>query len=120
MRIVLCFLQATFREGLGSSGRRRWGTSSVGKQERVASDGVAAETVPSKTEGTFISTFDGCGSYPQRNSCLVKIRKTKATLRYSTKEVRLARRRLQKETQAFKSRYRMRSGIDATNSQMAQ
>jgi hypothetical protein len=82
-------------------------------------NGVAAETVSSKTEGTFISTFDGCGSCPQRNSCPIKIGKTKATLRYSIKEVRLARRRLQQETQAFKSRYRMRSGIEATNSQLA-
>jgi hypothetical protein len=51
--------------------------------------------------------------------CPVLVSKTKAWLTYQDEQVRLDKRRAYEESDEFKKRYRMRSGIEATNSQLA-
>jgi len=50
--------------------------------------------------------------------CPVQVGKKQAYLRYSAKDVRLARRRNHEATDAFKERYRLRAGVEATMSRL--
>jgi hypothetical protein len=59
-----------------------------------------------------------CGCCPRQAACPVKMMKNRAELKYSAKDVRLSARRRFEETKAFKKMYRMRSGIEATNSML--
>ena len=59
-----------------------------------------------------------CGACPRQAVCPVKMKKDRAELRYSAKDVRLSKRRKFEGTSAFKTMYRMRSGIEATNSML--
>ena len=67
----------------------------------------------------FSAAFNGsdCRGCPQREQCLVKPGKKAAYLRYSKKEVRLSRRRIQEQTAEFKDKYRFRAGVEATMSE---
>lgn len=67
----------------------------------------------------FSAAFNGsdCRGCPQREQCPVKPGKKAAYLRYSKKEVRLSRRRIQEHTAEFKDKYRFRAGVEATMSE---
>jgi len=58
-----------------------------------------------------------CSSCPQCSQCPVKEGKKFFYLRFDDKELRLAIRRKLEKSDLFKNRYRMRSGIEATNSE---
>lgn len=60
-----------------------------------------------------------CLACPQQAHCPVKPGKKAAYLRYSQKEVRLARRRMHEQTTQFREKYRFRAGAEATMSELA-
>ena len=57
-----------------------------------------------------------CKACPQKGSCPVKVGKFKASIAYTERSLTIADRRRQVETPEFKKLYKMRSGIEATNS----
>jgi hypothetical protein len=72
-----------------------------------------------KKKTRFSQGFDKaiCSSCPRLPDCPVKSGKGHYYLRYNEKTMRLARRRQQENTAAFKDRYRWRAGVEATMSQ---
>ena len=61
----------------------------------------------------------GSSSCPLRGQCPVtKTRTGKRRLRFSAPEVAVARRRVEQETPQFKESHKIRSGIEATNSEL--
>jgi hypothetical protein len=62
---------------------------------------------------------NNCAACPNRATCPVTIKGSVATLKYSKKQMRLSKRRAYEKTEEYKRRYRMRSGIEATNSTLA-
>ena len=60
---------------------------------------------------------EACGGCPFRNQCPIgKTHEGRFVLEFTDKEHRLAGRRREQETEVFKERYAMRSGIESTNS----
>lgn len=59
-----------------------------------------------------------CDSCPKQSDCPVKRQKRLCTISYDAKSLRLARRRKQEQTPDFKERYRYRSGVEATMSDL--
>jgi len=72
-----------------------------------------------RKKGRHSVAFDSqhCSSCPSQGNCPVKQGKKNHYLRYTDKEMRLAIRRAYEQTEAFKERYRWRSGIEATISE---
>jgi predicted alpha/beta hydrolase family esterase len=72
-----------------------------------------------KKKARFSQGFDKtiCSRCPRLPDCLVKSGTGHYYLRYNEKTMRLARRRQQENTTAFKDRYRWRAGVEATMSQ---
>jgi hypothetical protein len=83
--------------------------------------GNAASTRRNKAGTGHRASFDraGCVACEKRGSCPVKVGKNKASIGYTKKTLRLAVRRAAQESREFKNKYRKRSGIEATNSQLA-
>ena len=79
--------------------------------------GHAPEVV--KKKKSHLACFDACrcAGCPERSRCPVKTGRRYYYLRYTDKEQRLARRRRYERTEAFKERYRWRSGMEATMSE---
>jgi hypothetical protein len=61
------------------------------------------------------STCKGC---PLRGQCPTEKRDQTRVLRFTAPEAAIARRRLEQETPEFKERHKIRSGIEATNSEL--
>lgn len=59
-----------------------------------------------------------CRACPRRAECPVKPGKKRFTLHYTDRALRSSQRRAEERTEAFKGRYRFRSGIEATMSQL--
>jgi len=59
-----------------------------------------------------------CDLCPRQSDCPVKRVKQSATISYDTKALRLARRRANEKTEAFRNAYRYRAGIEATMSDL--
>jgi hypothetical protein len=80
--------------------------------------GQKAKTIKPVKGGGFRSCFDCsvCKACPSKGSCPVKVGKFKASISCNEKQLMIAERRKQVETPEFKAKYRMRSGIEATNS----
>jgi hypothetical protein len=80
--------------------------------------GQKAETGVNRKGTGYVSVFDfnTCLGCPRRDKCPVKIGKRKASILYNEKMLRIAERRKHQDTPEFKSMYRMRSGVEATNS----
>jgi len=58
-----------------------------------------------------------CGSCPYRQACPIQTKPGgRSTLSYTDKQRRLAERRREEDTEAFRERYAKRSGIESTNS----
>jgi len=62
-------------------------------------------------------SFPDCEACPDLSGCPVKKGKKHYYLRCSNKEIRIARRRKNEQTEAFQDRYRWRVGIEATMSE---
>lgn len=58
-----------------------------------------------------------CKSCPHREHCPAKKGKSFFYLRYTQKEMRIAKRRAYEQTDAFKDQYRWRAGVEATMSE---
>ena len=69
------------------------------------------------TRNTVLFDVAQCSNCPQCSQCPVKEGKKFFYLRFDDKELRLAIRRKLEKSDLFKNRYRMRSGIEATNSE---
>ena len=59
-----------------------------------------------------------CRRCPLREQCPTEKRVDKRVLRFGRGDVAVARRRVEQETAAFKERHKLRSGIEATNSEL--
>jgi hypothetical protein len=70
-----------------------------------------------KTRHTVAFGSQHCTTCPCQGNCPVKQGKKNHYLRYTNKEMRLARRRAYEQTEEFKDRYRWRSGVEATMSE---
>jgi hypothetical protein len=70
-----------------------------------------------KTRHTLAFDSHHCRTCPFQEVCPVKKGTRYHYLRYTEKEMRLAKRRASERTDAFKDRYRWRSGIEATMSE---
>lgn len=81
------------------SGKRPAGRKSSGKANLV-----------------YFSSQD-CTGCPDRNQCPVRDGKKRFTLRYTDKDIRLAKRRQKEQSPGFVAQYAMRSGIEATMSE---
>ena len=76
--------------------------------------------VSSKKKKTrHIAAFDiqCCSNCSLQRNCPVKQGKKNYYLRYTDKEMRLAKRKAYEQTEEFKDRYRWRSGVEATMSE---
>jgi hypothetical protein len=71
-------------------------------------------------KGGKIVHFDKatCDKCPRQSDCPVKRVKKSATIRYDTKALRLARRRAEERTEAFREIYRFRAGAEGTMSDL--
>lgn len=92
----------------------------VSEKNRIVAcpNGKAPVKIKRKKERVTVS-FDSehCRDCPQRENCLVKEGKKFYYLRYTNKEMRIAKRRAYEQTDRFKDRYRWRSGVEATMSE---
>lgn len=72
-----------------------------------------------RKESRFTARFasETCSACPLVGECPVKAGKRGHYLRYDKKALRLARRRAAEKSAAFKEKYRLRAGIEATMSQ---
>jgi len=66
---------------------------------------------------TIAFDSDQCKDCPRREHCPVKDGKKFCYLRYTDKELRIAKRRAYEQTDQFKDRYRWRAGVEATMSE---
>lgn len=83
--------------------------------------GHAAESVERTEKGAVKATFSRlhCASCPFRKSCPAKRNPNGTrTLKTTQREQVLAKRRRYEQTEAFRKRYAMRAGIEATNSEL--
>jgi hypothetical protein len=78
-----------------------------------------APVLKRKKKARYSQGFDPCAceSCPLLDSCPVKKGSNHYFLRYSEKEMRIAKRRAEEKTDGFKERYRWRAGAEATMSQ---
>ena len=74
-------------------------------------------TKKKKTRCTAAFESHHCINCPNQNTCPVKQGKKHHYLRYTDKEMRLAKRRAYEQTDEFKDHYRWRSGSEATVSE---
>lgn len=65
-----------------------------------------------------IFSLSQCRGCPMRGECPTVTRRTKRVLTYATTDVAVARRRKEQSTKVFKERHKIRSGIEATNSEL--
>lgn len=80
--------------------------------------GYAPVTVK-KRKTRYSAAFDSsqCAQCPHQADCPVKKGKKHHYLRYTEKEIRIARRRAYEQSSEFKDRYRWRAGVEATMSE---
>ncbi|MBN1833633.1 MAG: transposase [Deltaproteobacteria bacterium] len=78
---------------------------------------VPVHTKTKKTRHTAAFDSQHCSACPFQQICPVKQGKKYHYLRYTDKDVRLARRRAYEQTEDFKDRYRWCSGVEASMSE---
>lgn len=83
-------------------------------------EGQQPQRTKTGKKGGKIVHFDKatCDSCPRQSDCPVKRVKRSATLRYDGKSLRLARRRAEEKTEAFREIYRFRAGAEGTMSDL--
>jgi len=92
----------------------------VNEKGEVVSCPQGHEPVKRKVKKTrHTLTFDSryCSNCPLQEACMVRQGKKYHYLRYTDKEIRLAKRRAYEQTDEFKDRYRWRAGVEATMSE---
>jgi len=70
-----------------------------------------------KARVTALFDADDCSLCPLKEQCPAKEGKKFFYLRYTKKEMRIAKRRVYEQTDQFKDRYRWRAGVEATMSE---
>jgi hypothetical protein len=75
---------------------------------------------PSRSGKAVLAIFSAsqCRGCPLRHVCPTEKRRDGRHLRITKADVAVARRRLEQETEQFKERHKIRSGIEATNSEL--
>jgi hypothetical protein len=91
--------------------------------EQVKSCPVGHEPVDHQPAGRglvrlAIFSAQQCGGCELRSACPTETRGDKRALPFRPQDVAVARRRAEQETAEFKERHKIRSGIEATNSQL--
>ena len=82
-------------------------------------EGCAPKKTRSKDDNhTTLFSKKTCRSCFRKNTCPTLPGKKGRYLRYNDKAIRLAQRRIRKDTSEFRDKYRFRSGIEATMSQL--
>jgi hypothetical protein len=92
----------------------------VSEKGEVVSCPQGHEPIKRKTKKTrHTVAFDSryCSNCPLQESCPVRQGKKYHYLRYTDKEIRLAKRRAYEQSEEFKDRYRWRAGSEATMSE---
>jgi len=92
----------------------------VNEKGEVVSCPQGHEPAKRKTKETrHTVAFDSryCSNCPLQEACMVRQGKKYHYLRYTDKEIRLAKRRAYEQTDEFKDRYRWRAGVEATMSE---
>jgi len=79
--------------------------------------GNAPAKVKKRKKVSIGFAVDACENCPNLSQCPVKKGKKYYYLRYTDKEMRLARRRQYERSESFKDRYRYRAGVEATMSE---
>jgi hypothetical protein len=79
--------------------------------------GNAPEKVKKRKKVSIGFASQGCENCPNLSSCPVKKGKKYYYLRFTDKEMRLAKRRIYEQSDEFKDRYRWRAGAEATISE---
>ena len=69
-----------------------------------------------KKKTRTVMAISVCSSCEHRSECPIERKRTDCRLEFTGKKLRLAKRRRFEKTDEFKDKYRMRSGIEATNS----
>lgn len=79
-----------------------------------------ARQQPSRSGKAVLAVFSAaqCQGCPLRHVCPTEKRRDGRHLRITKADVAVARRRLEQETEEFKQRHKIRSGIEATNSEL--
>jgi hypothetical protein len=82
--------------------------------------GQKPQRIKAGKKGGRIVHFDkaACDSCPRQSACPVKRVKKSVTIRYDAKALRLARRRAEEKTEAFRELYRFRAGAEGTMSDL--
>lgn len=75
------------------------------------------KTKKKKTRHTAAFDSQHCTNCPKRENCPISKGKKYHYLRYTDKEMRIAKRRAYEQTEEFKDRYRWRAGVEATMSE---
>ncbi len=78
---------------------------------------VAHEAIDGQTT-MAVFAMEQCRECPLRESCPTRIRGDQRVLPLRPAEVAVARRRIEQQTSSFKERHKIRSGIEATNSEL--
>jgi hypothetical protein len=78
---------------------------------------VPVKTKHKKERHSAAFEVETCASCPLLKDCQVKSGKHGYYLRYTDKEARLAKRRAHEKTPAFRDKYRLRAGVEATMSE---
>jgi len=89
--------------------------------EQVTSCPMGSVPVEHRTRGmTKLAIFMAvqCRGCPLRDVCPTETRGYKRVLAFRAADVAVARRRIEQETPEFKERHKIRSGIEATNSEL--
>jgi hypothetical protein len=75
---------------------------------------------PSRTGRRMLAVFaqERCQACPLREQCPTERRGDKRVLSFTPADVAVAKRRVEQETPEFKERHKIRSGIEATNSEI--
>jgi len=75
---------------------------------------------PTRTGNAMLACFamKQCRHCPLRDQCPTEKRRGRRVLRFGAADVAVARRRVEQQTPEFKERHKIRSGIEATNSEL--
>lgn len=79
---------------------------------------VAHQTTHKGKVRLAVFAAETCAACPLRGECPAQKRGATRVLRFTAPEAAVARRRVEQETPAFKERHKIRSGIEATNSEL--
>lgn len=86
--------------------------------ERCPAGHTPESSLHNSATGTTTTTMpsDACSACPFQTECPIKVVNGTHRLTHTAKARRLASRRREEQTRAFRERYRIRSGIEGTNS----